>query len=91
MNPKLQDRITVRKDGEEIYVYNLVNIEQPAEVRGESEVRRHKAGIGAGDSFVPPEYVTEWVAQTLYDEFGIKVEDRDITAVDIESEDVTVL
>lgn len=91
---KLQhrDRITVIRDGEELEVYNWVNIKQPAIVRGGNPVvERFEAEIGAGDSPMTPDAVTTWVAEELYHEFSIDVEDHDIDVIDVESEEVDVV
>lgn len=91
---KLQhrDRITVIRDGEELDVYNWVNIKQPAIVRGGNPVvERFEAEIGAGDSPMTPDAVTTWVAEELYHEFSIDVEDHDIDVIDVENEEVDVV
>jgi hypothetical protein len=86
------DRFNVIKDGEEVVVYNWVNVEQPAIVRGDNPaVEKFTPDIGAGDSSTPPEYVTQEVAEELWHEFGIEVEDHDIGVVDVESDDVQLL
>ncbi len=93
MNLKQRDRIEVERDGEEIEVFNWVNIELPAQVRASNPVvEKFKADIGAGDSPLTPDAVTVWVAEELEYEFGIDVEeDHAIEVVDPESDDVTVL
>ena len=92
MKPQLQERLTVEKDGGEIEVFNWVNIQQPAVVRGHNPVvETFDAEIGAGDSPMKPDAVTEWVAEELWHELGIEVEDHDIEVIDVESEEVEVL
>lgn len=86
-----RDVITVHRDSEELEVYNWVNLKQPSAVRGGQTIETFEADIGAGDSPSTPDYVTEWVAEDLWDEFGIEVEDHGIEAIDVESEEVTVL
>jgi len=87
-----RDRITVHRDGEEVEVFNWVNIKQPAVVRGGNPVvEKFDAEIGAGDSSRTPEAVTEWVAEELWHEFGIEVADHGIEVIDVESDDVDVL
>jgi hypothetical protein len=91
-NLKLHERIDVQRDGEEITVYNWVNIKQPAVVRGHNPVvEKFDAEIGAGDSPTTPDYVTPWVAEELWHEFNIEVEDHGIEVVDPESDDVALL
>jgi hypothetical protein len=88
----LGDRFEVLRDGEELEVYNWVNIKQPAIVRGDNPaVEKFEAEIGAGDSSMHPDHVTEEVAEELWHEFGIEVEKHDIEAVDVESDDVELL
>jgi len=92
MNLQHQDRITVEKDGEEIDVFNWVNIKQPAVIRGGNPtVEKFDAEIGAGDASFTPEAVTTWVAEELWHEFGIEVEKRGIEVIDVESDDVHIL
>lgn len=87
-----RDRIAVEKDGEEIEVFNWVNIKQPAVVRGGNPtVEMFEAEIGAGDSPRTPNAVTEWVAEELDWEFGIDVEDYGIQVIDVEADDVHIL
>jgi len=90
MSLKHRDTITVHRDGERIEVYNWVNLKQPALVRGASTIEKFEAEIGAGDSSMDPDYVTEWVAEDLWHEFGIDVENYGIEAIDVESDEVTV-
>ncbi|ELZ96615.1 hypothetical protein [Haloferax sulfurifontis] len=88
----LNDTYTVVRDGERLEVYNVVNIDQPAVVRGYNPVvETFDARIGAGDSRTKPEAVTKAVAYELEDEFYIDVADHDIEVVDIESDDVEVI
>lgn len=92
MNLRQRDRITLRRDGEEVEVFNWVNVNQPAIVRGGNpSVETFEAEIGAGDSRVTPDAVTSWVAEELMDEFYIDVEDHGIEVIDPESEEVEVL
>ncbi len=91
MSLKHRDRITVHRDGEEIDVFNWVNLKQPAVVRGAGTIEKFDADIGAGDSPATPDYVTEWVAEELWHEFSIDVEDYGIEVVDVESDEVDVL
>lgn len=87
-----RERIEVGVDGEEIVVWNWVSVVQPAHVRGHNPVvEKFDATIGAGDMDEPPEAVTEEVAEELYDEFSIDVEDHDIEVIDVHSDEVSVL
>jgi len=86
------DRLTVHHDGEEVEVFNWVNIKQPAVVRGANPVvEKFDAEIGAGDSTRTPDAVTTWVARELEDEFGITVEDKGIKVIDPTDEEVHIL
>jgi len=92
IEPKLTERLTVRIDGEELEVYNWVNLKQPAVVRGHNPaVEKFAAEIGAGDSPMKPDAITEWVAEELWHEFNIVVENHDIEIIDPTDEAVTVL
>ncbi|MCL9818346.1 hypothetical protein [Natronocalculus amylovorans] len=91
MNPKHADRLTVLHDGEEIEVFNWVNIEQPSVVRGIGQIEQFDPQIGAGDSPTTPDAVTDWVAELLDAEYHINVERLGIEVVDVESEEVHVL
>jgi hypothetical protein len=95
MSLKHRDVITVHLDDddrdEEIEVYNWVNLSQPAVVRGAGSIEKFEAEIGAGDSSMDPDYVTKWLAEDLWHEFGIDVDNHGIEAIDVESEEVTVL
>lgn len=87
-----RERLTVVRDGDEVEVFNWVNIKQPAIVRGNNPVvETFEAEIGAGDSPATPDAVTHWVAEELWHEFSVKVEDHGIEVVDPTDEDVTVL
>lgn len=91
VNLQHQDRIRVERDGEEIEVFNWVNISQPSVVRGIGSIETFDARIGAGDSGIEPEAVTEWVAEELWNEFGIEVEKHGIEVIDPTDDGVTVL
>lgn len=87
-----KDRLTVARDGEEIEVFNWVNVSQPAIVRGSNPVvEKFDPDIGAGDSPMKPKAVTTWVAEELWHEFSIEVEDHDIEVIDPTAEEVDVL
>jgi len=89
MNLQQRDRITIERDGEEIEVFNRVNIRQPAVVHGGNPpVEKFDAEIGAGDSPKTPEAVTEWVANELWHEFGIGVADHGIKVIDPDPDEV---
>jgi len=92
MNLKHNDRITVELDGEEIEVFNWVNVRQSAAVRGGNPtVEKFEPNIYAADSFQTPEAVTHWVAEELWHEFSIEVEDHGIEVIDPSDEEVAVL
>ncbi|WP_225334265.1 hypothetical protein [Halomicrobium urmianum] len=87
-----KERLTVVQDGEETEVFNWVNVNQPAIVRGHNPVvDTYDAQIGAGDSSMHPDAVTHWVAEELRDEFNIDPEDHDIEVIDPTDEEVGVL
>jgi len=88
----LRERIEVERDGEEITVWNWVNVQQRAAVRGHNPVVDYfGADIGAGDMAETPEAVTPNVAEELDWEFNIDVENHGIEVIDPESEEVHVL
>lgn len=91
MNVQHHDRITVAKDDEEIEVFNWVNISQPAIVRGIGDIEKFHPDIGAGDSSMKPDAVTTWVAEELWHEFGIEMENYDIEVIDVESDEIQIL
>lgn len=92
MTLRHRDLITVERDGEEIDVFNWVNVSQPAVVRGGNPtVETFEANIGAGDMAKKPEAVTPWIAEELWHEFSIEVEDYDIEVVNPDNEEVRVL
>lgn len=87
-----REHITVRRDGEEIEVYNWVNITRQTTVRGHNPcVERGDPTLGAGDSTMDPDAVTHWVADELEDEFYIDVTDHGIEVIDPTAEEVEVL
>jgi hypothetical protein len=90
MSLRHRDTIEARVDGEEVTVYNWVNLEIPYVIRGGTTSEQFEVKIGAGDSPRTPEYVTEWVAEDLWHEHSIEVEDYGIEVVDIESDEVDV-
>jgi len=92
MTLRHRDRLHVERDGEEVEVFNWVNVKHPAVVRGGNPVvERFDAEIGAGDSTVEPDAVTEWVAAELDREFSIDVSEHGIEIVDVEDDSVSVL
>jgi hypothetical protein len=90
MSLRHRERIEVRVDGEDVTVYNWVNLEIPYVVHGGSTSEQFEPNIGAGDSPKTPEYVTEWIAKDLWHEHHIDVEKHGIEVVDIESDEVDV-
>ncbi|OLZ39110.1 hypothetical protein A6E15_19290 [Natrinema saccharevitans] len=92
LKPQLQERLTVERDGEELEVFNWVNITQHSTVRGHNPlVQTDAVEIGAGDASFSPDAVTAWVADELRDEFQVDPEDHGIEVVDVESDEVNVL
>lgn len=95
-NLQIQDRIEVEKDGEELEVWNFLNVTPAYQFRGGNptkeefpDLHRIEAGGGAGSV----DYVTTWVAEELWHDLGIDL-DRDrweIEVVDVESDEVAVL
>ena len=92
MSTGLRERIQVERDGEEITVWNWVNVQQRAAVRGHNPtVEKFGADLGAGDSPETPDAVTPDVAEELDWEFDIDVDDYDIEVIDPGDDDVHVL
>lgn len=94
MSLKHYDTIPVElADGTEVDVYNWVNLREVKEsvVRPNMSETWPQVEIGAGDSRRTPEAVTEWLADRLWGEFDIDVEEHGIDIVDIESDEVTRL
>jgi len=93
-NPRLREILTVEVDGDQREVYNWVTVEQAARVRGHNPiVEKFDADIWAGDAEgLEVDAVTQWVAEELEYEFGIRLSQRDdIDVIDIESNEVSVL
>lgn len=91
-NLQRQDRIAVKRDGEEVEVFNWANVRRFSTVRATNPVVSHDdTRIGAGDSTMKPDAVTHWVAEELDMEFGIDPEKHDIEVIDVTSDEVTVL
>ena len=88
---RMRDRIAVERDGERIDVFNWANVTERKTPRGGVSVETHRGDVGAGDSSAPPDAVTHWLADDLFHECSIDVEDRGIEVVDVESEEVDVL
>lgn len=77
--------------GEEITIYNWVNVVSPVVIYGGKSIEHFELDIGKGDSTVTPNYVTEWVAQDIYHEYTVEVEDHGIEVIDPTDEEVVVL
>lgn len=58
---------------------------------GGRSVEHFELEIGAGDSSRTPEYVTQWIAQDIYHEYNVYVEDYGIEIIDVTEDGVTVL
>lgn len=94
MSLKHHDTIPVElADGTEVDVYNWVNLREVKEsvVRPNTSETWPQVEIGAGDSSRTPEAVTKWLAERLWGEFDIDVENHGIGVVDVESDEVTRL
>lgn len=98
MSLRHQERITVEKDGEEIDVWNFLNVTLACQVRGGNPVTEefpgdHRITMGGGGT--EPDYVTSWVAEELWHNYDIDLFDGhrefDIEVVDLEDDEVTVL
>lgn len=84
---ELREHILVRKDDEEVEVWNTVSIK-----------RLHRVGPGnSHESFKPtiktqmyeePEYVTKQLAKYLWTQMSIDVEDHGIEVVDLDEVEV---
>lgn len=87
------DRIHVLRDGEELEVFNHVSISQHHYVNSVNGHETFEPDIVKGDlgRGPPPEYVTERIADVLWHEFGIEVEQHDIEVVDIDSDEVELI
>lgn len=87
---KRMDRILVDVDGEEIEVYNWATVQRSHRVRpGESEHFEPK--ISAGDAVgMEPDAITHWLAEWIYDEFQVDVEDQGIDVIDPTDDEVNV-
>lgn len=96
MSLRHRDRITVEKDGEEIDVWNFLNVDMPYQLRGGNptvETYTDLADIEIGGSGPQPDYVTSWVADELWHELHLdNLEEKfGIEVIDIESDDVQVI
>lgn len=91
----LFDRVTViDENGEEVEVFNWLTVQTVARARGDNPVFEQfddDVRIGAGDSWMDPEAVTERVAEELQDARGIDVRDHDIRVIDPTDEEVQVV
>jgi hypothetical protein len=76
---------------EQITVYNWVNVVRPTVIHGGTSVEYFELEIGAGDASFTPDYVTEWVAEDIYHEYTVEVEDYGIEVIDPTDEEVNVL
>lgn len=88
---KRQDEIIVEYEGEVIKVYNWVNVTrtQSRVIYGIGSMDHYddEPKIGAGDNSVAPEYMTKWVADMIWNEFGVDVDTLGITVIDFEEDD----
>lgn len=88
-----RDRIEVERDGEELEVFNHVSVSTHHYVNSVNGHESFEADIAKGDMGrgPTPDAVTERVAEYLWTEWKIEVEDYDIEAIDLESDEVNVL
>lgn len=89
--PVKNDRYLVQRDGEELEVYNWCSLVRRHQIFANGSSEEFSPKIGAGDSTMTPEYVTERLADQLWHDHNIEVENEGIEAVDINSDEVTVL
>jgi hypothetical protein len=87
---KRRDSLTVRRDGEEIEVFNWCSLTQHHTVRLTTQ-ETWTPDIERGDGGTTPKYVTEWLADRLWREYDVHVQDYGIEVIDIESDGVSVL
>jgi hypothetical protein len=87
---KHRDRLTVMRDGEELEVFNWCSLMQHHIIHPATQETR-PPDIERGDGGTTPKYVTEWLADRLWHEYDVHVQDYGIETIDIESDEVTVL
>ena len=80
---------------ERIEIWNFVNVSMAHQARGSgrSETYLEESRIEIGGGGKKPDYVTEWLAEQLWHEYGIDLphEAFDIDVIDIESDEIIVL
>ena len=92
MRLRHRERIEVYHNGEEITVWNALNVDMPYQIRGSKlskEAYPDLATIEIIGGGPQPDYVTEWIAEELWHVFGI--DDLDvfgIEVIDVEADDV---
>lgn len=88
------EQVEVRADGERVTVWNWVNINLPAHVRGHNpitETFEDQMDINAGSTTQTPEAVSDLVAQNLEDEYRVDVEEHGIDVIDPTAEEVDLI
>jgi len=92
-----RERFTAEYDGEKVEIANSVRITEQKEHHVVA-AREHETFEAPNSPRIVvdgfggrPEYVTEQLAQYLWDQFGIDLDEHDIEVVDIDSDEVTVL
>ena len=87
-----RDRYTVIRDDEEIEVFNHVSVSQHHYVNSVNGYETFEPDIAMGDmgKGPAPDYVTERVADLLWSEFTIDVEDHGIEVIDLASDEVKI-
>jgi hypothetical protein len=86
----LRDVYHVRRDGDELKVYNWGNVQIHEQLRP-GEVERTNVFVNAGDATFPPDHITQRFADQLADEHGIDATEHGIDVVDLDSDEVSIL
>lgn len=95
-NLQIRDRIDVERHGEELEVWNFLNVTPALQFRGGGVVREDfpdEYHIEAGGANGPVDYVTDWVANEIQHELNIDLTDDkwDVEVVNVGADAVTVL
>jgi len=92
-----RERLTVEYDDEEVEVANSARVTEQKEHHVVA-AREHETFEAPNSPRIvvdgfggKPEYATEQLAQYLWDQFSIDLNEHDIEVVDIDSDEVTVL
>lgn len=91
----LFDRVTViDENGDKVDVFNWLTVKSVARVRGDNPVYEQfddEVRIGAGDSWMDPDAVTERVAEEMKANAGIDVRDHGIRVIDPTAEEADLV